>query len=217
MTAHPDDIKGVSTVRVLVVCTANMCRSPLAASVIAAAFADAVPGSLPGDELLVESAGITVEPGAPWCEQSAGFAGVDPAANGHVASPLDVQQLRASDVIVTLDRSQRAFAARMLPQCRARLFTLTQASMLAERVGIQMIGGTLPEGAPPFPAQRSDRLRWFIGEMDAARGLLSGMSDEAFDIADMHDVAGDHGTLVLVRENAERFGRWLHRVAYQLV
>jgi protein-tyrosine-phosphatase len=196
--------------RVLVVCSANVCRSPLAANVIEAAFAAATPDG----ELVVESAGTAVDPGAPWCERSAAYVGIDAASDGHVAQPLDVEQLRASDVILTLDRSQRATAARMLPGCRPRLFTLTQASLLSEHIGDRLRTGTMPADAPPFPAQRSERIRWLIGEMDAGRGVLSGLLDEALDITDMHDGSHDHGELVTVRENAERFGTWLHRVVY---
>jgi protein-tyrosine phosphatase len=211
--------------RILVVCTANVCRSPLAAKSISTSFADATSavagsavaasavGPVGSDcQLLVESAGIAAEPGSSWCVESAEMANVDVSDNGHVSQPLDAEQLRLSDAVITLDRSQRAFAARLLPQCRTRLFTLTQADLLAAQVGEQLLAGTLPEGAATFPMQRSERIGWFVAEMDAARGSLSGLHEDALDIPDMHDGSGDHAALHQVREASSGFGTWLSRV-----
>lgn len=56
----------------LIVCTANICRSPLAERVIADRMSKAVEeGRIPAGLISVESAGTHASTGAPMCAQSA--------------------------------------------------------------------------------------------------------------------------------------------------
>lgn len=166
--------------RVLVLCTANMCRSPLAAAIIGLDAGDLCERGL----LVVESAGIRVEPGEAMCPASADFAGLDPRA--HAAREVTAELLDAAGLVLAMDRTHRAAAARLAPACRPRMFTLRQAAAVAAAVAETVGAGALPDGAPPLPTTTADRLAWLVAEMDAARGTRSGVPQEDDDIVDLH-------------------------------
>jgi protein-tyrosine phosphatase len=178
--------------RILVMCTANVCRSPLAAHVLRHGVSREDETGETGRTATVEvsSAGIDVEPGEPMCAQSAARAGVDRGT--HAATPLTAELLRAADLVLALDRTHRAAAARMAPDCRPRMFTLRQAAELAAPIALEVSQGQIPDGAPPLPTDPQERLRWLVGELDAARGALAGRPDGWEDIPDDHG-ARDHG------------------------
>ena len=126
---------------VLVVCTANVCRSPLAERVIGTRFADAAhDGRIHDHLLLLRSAGTDAEPGDPMCPQSAALVHYVPQE--HRARLIQPRLLASAGLIVTADRYHRGECARMWPECRPRLFTLTQAAALAE-----IVAGSVRPGA----------------------------------------------------------------------
>ena len=185
---------------VLVVCTANICRSPLAERVIAKRLANAAEqGGIPPDLVFVRSAGTFAEPGSPMCEQSAARLGARP--NDHRASLIKPRRLATAQLIVTADRGHRGVCARAWPECRPRLFTLTQAAALAEQIAERLATGSVPEGAPPLPEGAFARLRWLVSEMDASRGSLAGMPEGYEDIIDNH-VPADHAPTLSQTEKA---------------
>lgn len=189
--------------RILVVCTANVCRSPLGERVIAARLADAAHDGLIEEHLVVvRSAGVDAEPGDPMCPQSAAV--VHMAPQEHRAQRLEPAMLEDANLILTADRSHRGECARMLPSCRPRLFTIVQAAALAEVVATALEAGELPDGAPPLPHGADQRLSWLVGELDAARGSMAGMPEGYEDIEDDHGAHDHAATLVQVREAAER-------------
>lgn len=196
----------------LVVCTANICRSPATARALRVHLA-----ALGIDEGLVRvsSAGIRALSGAPMCaisselidEQLVGMAAGHAAE--HESRALTADVAAQADLILTADRSHRRDLLAMLPAVRARTFTVRQAARLASWVAAPT--GTLPVaraaaagealtldpldpriGAPPLPQTPLARLHWFAGELDAARGLaptpiaLTGTDWDVDDIGDPH-------------------------------
>lgn len=170
------------TLQILVVCTANICRSPAAAAALTA-------GLSPGLEAAVRviSAGTDARAGSPACELSSALVATYPARrSGDDAAPMDYsghrsrrvseRDLADSDLILVLDRSHRSRLAQMSPTARQRTFTLRQAAALARTVGASVAAGALPEGAPSLPEGDVDRLRWFISELDAARGFATAVA-----------------------------------------
>lgn len=141
----------------------------------------------------VGSAGTHAELGEAMCPQGAAIAEVDP--RDHEARLLTADLLVTADLIVTADRMNRAACARLDPACRPRLFTWTQAVVLAEQTVRDLSQGSVPEGAPRVPDDPNDRLRWLVEEMDASRGTLAGWSEEDLDIADVHYVDDHSATL----------------------
>lgn len=157
---------------VLIVCRANVCRSPLAA-LLMERYLEAAGRS---GEVVVRSVGTDVTPGAPTCQEAAEWSGV-PGAD--CATGLTSADLAAADLVLAADRVSRSACASLGPGCRPRLFTLRQAAHLAEAV----------EAERPLNIEPEARLRWLVGEWDAARGLLAGREEAQDDIVDRHGAA----------------------------
>lgn len=152
-------------IRVVTVCTANICRSPLLAVRLARGLADL---AVPVD---VESRGTAAVVGAPRCGASAAHTGDAPTA--HRAAQVEPWDLDA-DLVLALARDHRAELARLRPAARPHTFTLEQAAVLATVVAATVEAGSLPEGAPPLPPadDPAARVRWLVAELDAARGTV---------------------------------------------
>jgi protein-tyrosine phosphatase len=103
--------------RVLMVCTMNVCRSPL----MAAAFSAALP-SAERAAWVVRSQGVAAVDGASMCAVAARTAGVDPS--DHHARSVVVPQLETYDLIVTASRAERGVLATVSAATRSRTFTL---------------------------------------------------------------------------------------------
>ena len=159
----------VEPLSVLIVCRANVCRSPLAAHLMER-YATAA--GL-GDVIAVRAAGTDVVTEVTSCREADEWVGVK---DGHRATRLSVAHLGAADLILAADRENRSACAMLDPACRTRLFTLRQAAHLA---------GAVAAGPPPV-SDPARRLLWLVGEWDAARVLLSGRDEQSDDIVDRH-------------------------------
>ena len=173
--------------RVLVVCTANMCRSPAAEQLLRARLRD--DGVPPGD-VVVTSAGVHAIEGARRCVRSHDLLtryvpDVDDSAWSAGSTRLTPDLLRDADLVLTASREVRAAVVRVLPAAQARTFTLRQAARIASTI--------VDEGLPtvvPLPAATDvrARLRWLVTELDAARLPVEDPLDD--DVPDPH-VVGD--------------------------
>lgn len=174
--------------RVLLVCTANICRSPAAAGLLA--------GRL-GPSIEVVSRGTRAVPGAGMCEVSASWVlmnGGD-AAGGHISRQLELADIRASTLILTASQRHRAKVIELRPSAQVRTFTLAQAARIAQ--------WRRSMGDLPVDADRPNRLLWLVEEMDAHRGAAPRPAlDSADDLPDPH-----HGA-----SHAEVFGSLLAAV-----
>lgn len=164
----------------LVVCTANVCRSPAAEILLNRAFQ----GAGCEGEVRAVSAGVDARPGEPMCGQAGGRLGDGTAA--HEARSLTVAALQSASIVLALDRSHRSACARLDPGCRPRLFTLRQAALLADGVRASVAAGGRPAGSPPLPDGPAERLRWLVAELDAARADLAGVPADDLEIVDRH-------------------------------
>lgn len=168
---------------VLVVCSANVCRSPTCE--IAMRRAAAAAGL--DDLVSVASAGLRVEIGAARCDQAEAW--LREPLPPHVGRETTPEVLAAADLVLAVDRTVRDECARLGPSSRPRLFTVRQGALLAATVADALMSGKLPPDAPPLPEGPDDRLAWLVGEMDAARVELGGRSAAEDDIADQHGPA----------------------------
>lgn len=116
--------------RVLVVCTANVCRSPLAQRTLQRAFGRSAALA----PIVVQSAGTFAERGAAMCALSAGLLVDDDAdwVDAHRSRRLTSELVAAHDLVLTMEREQRAIAARLAPGSQSKVFTLNEAAELAE-------------------------------------------------------------------------------------
>jgi len=173
-------------VRVLAVCTANICRSPAIELLLRSALAGA---GVPLDAVAVSSAGVVARDGATRCARSRSLLaayGVDDVELWTTgARRLTAEDVRSADLILTASREHRAAVARLLPAAQTRTFTLRQAARAAHGIA----AGPLPAVVPLPPADDARaQLRWFVAELDAARGPVDDPLDD--DVPDPH-VVGD--------------------------
>lgn len=193
--------------RVLIVCRANVCRSPLAESLMA----KAVDGAGLSGSVMIESAGTDAGVGEPACPQAVQWSRA--AGVGRGSRRVTAQLLGASDLVLAADRESRAECALLDPACRPRMFTLNQAAVIADSLRGPLEGGLPIEGAPSMPIDPRERLTWLVGEMDAARMHLSARPGDSDDIADRHGPAPHSDVFVEVEAAVGRIVGLLAAVA----
>lgn len=172
--------------RILYVCTANICRSASAERLLL----DAVVGSPELAGIEVRSAGTHAMPGSPGCSMAPAL--TDHAAE-HRSQALTADLVAWADLILAAARDHRPSILELAPESRARTFTIRQAGRIANWIvdsGIVEAGrersgsgqgpdawaGGFPLGdprrdVPRLPDDPAARRLWVVAEMDAARGL----------------------------------------------
>jgi protein-tyrosine phosphatase len=114
---------------IVVVCTGNVCRSPIAEGTLRAALWERLSGDAPS----VSSAGTSGWDGSSAMPESVAAAaerGVD--ITSHVARRLTASILAEADLVVCMAAEHRREAARLLPEAAARTFTLKELVRLLE-------------------------------------------------------------------------------------
>ncbi|PPF82229.1 hypothetical protein C5B96_09760 [Subtercola sp. Z020] len=127
-----------SPLNILFICTGNICRSPLAAQLLAAGLESV---GVTGDVVRATSRGTHARGGlemdALSARQSVSHGG-DPS--GHHSERLTPADLRAADLVVTMTLEQRASAARMLPVASKKSVTLLELARLVEHNPVDSAG-----------------------------------------------------------------------------
>ena len=157
---------------VLVVCTGNVCRSPLGEQLLVSALAK-VP-ALAG-EVVIGSAGTEAPVGAPMSPLSADISvreGSNPAA--HASRQITAELVREADLILVATREHRKEVARMVPRSARTLFTIREFGRFAEVISAK----------EPERATNADELRELVKQAVALRGYLSLHDPELDDIID---------------------------------
>lgn len=152
--------------RVLFVCTGNICRSPLAEAFLADRARH-----LPEGLLEVRSAGTWGRRGHPAMPETVSVGvehGLD--VGRHEASPLTTDLIESHDLLLGMTGEHVAEIARMVPASASRAFTLKELAHLL---------GSVEEPAPG-PEARTARAR--IAAADELRGSRGGPADA--DVAD---------------------------------
>ena len=162
---------GSSGEDLLVVCTANVCRSPLAMRRFATAFA----GSEHLGGVTVSSAGTRTDEGWTMCTVSAGQLSEDPEdqafAAAHRSRPLTRKAVTEAALVIAMEREQRSAIAQLAPGSQAKVYTLREVdgllSVLRERgvetpVDLAGLARALHSvrGFAPLPPEPPKR-RWF--------------------------------------------------------
>lgn len=114
--------------RVLMVCTGNICRSPMMERILRAAI-DRCGASA---DVAVASAGTwanTGEPMQPFATMVLAERGIDPA--GFAATLLTEDLVRTSDLVVTATRAHRAHVVALVPGAVRRTFTLLELAQIS--------------------------------------------------------------------------------------
>ena len=111
---------------ILTVCTGNICRSPLAETMLRQRFVD-------DSEILVGSAGTQPALGRPMTKQTreiAYYLGT-PDARGHRARKVTVDLLREADLVLAMTREHRRKLVELNPSIIRRTFTMREFARLA--------------------------------------------------------------------------------------
>lgn len=161
------------TVRILVVCTANICRSPSAGLLLTEGLA----GTTAGPVTAVSSAGTSARPGLGLCPVAGAHLPEGAASaeliDTHWSRPLVPELIDKADLVLTAARAHRGAVTRARPNALDRTFTLREAPSLAAGVAERYASGGLDDAPPlPPPSEAEKRLRWLIGEMHHVRGAI---------------------------------------------
>jgi protein-tyrosine phosphatase len=159
---------------ILVVCHANMCRSPMAERLIRHAIMERV-GSV-GAGFEVCSAGTRARTGLPMHPHSAAVlyeAGVDEAGFGSQCLTTDL--IARADLVLTATRDQRATCVSRVPAAVRRTFTLPQFGRLAAEMPRSSLTAIWPPQA---------RLRALIDQLPAIRSTVPVAPGDADDLPD---------------------------------
>jgi protein-tyrosine phosphatase len=146
--------RSAEPIDVLVVCTGNMCRSPIIASLLSAA----VPS------LVVRSAGTGAPRNTPWhplAIEALAEVGLDVTGTARQLTAADV---RAARLVLTGEGIHRAKAIELDPTAENRTFTLLEAARLlrtspaAEGIGPEALAEHLTEALKADPSEHDDDL-----------------------------------------------------------
>lgn len=162
---------------ILTVCTGNICRSPLAAHLLATRLADL--------DVTVSSAGARAREGMPMTPESAALAvsrGVDPALTAaHGARYLTAAHVRTADLVLAMARDHRREAVELDPSRMRSAFTAREFARLSADVSDQ----ELRAAAAAAGADPRERFAAALATIAGRRGItLPPASPEDDDVVD---------------------------------
>jgi protein-tyrosine phosphatase len=115
--------------RIVIVCTANICRSPMAEAMIRRALRTAGPDA---DGVVVESAGVYGHEGSPIAPGSAAaLKALGIEDDGHRGRLLTPAIVGSAGLVLTMEERHRAAILAGTPGARDRTFTLREFARLA--------------------------------------------------------------------------------------
>ncbi len=156
------------TVKVLTVCTGNICRSPVAAQLLNRAFPEFVQASSAG---LAAVVGSDIDPRMRDVVQRAGI-----VLRPHVAHLVTERALLSADLVLTMTVDQRGRVLDITPRVLRRSFTLEEFTRLTSAL-VAAGRFTWLAGEPP-----DEGIRRLISVAARYRGMHGGTVDD--DIAD---------------------------------
>lgn len=183
---------------ILIVCAANVCRSPLAELALRRGLGE-------GAAFSVRSAGVRAHDGDPICADVAARhtdEGWQAQSRAHRAQEVTPEMLAEADLVLTASRDVRGELVRAAPEHRDRMFTLREAAHLG--VGFPSGGSdvvadylayldrgrtrAVPLGGPP---RRGGALRRLLDRRSA---------QDPASIADRHGSRGHSDTITEVEQ-----------------
>ncbi|MEZ0493332.1 low molecular weight phosphatase family protein [Kineococcus sp. TBRC 1896] len=164
---------------VLLVCTANVSRSPMAASLLRHHLLERF-----GERaatIRVASAGTAALAGVPVDRDVATVLrtlGRPDLTGGDPARQLDAGLVRAADLVLTMTREQRGAVIALVPPAQRRVFTVLELARIARMLGAQ---GRLPASASPATGWKA-----LVGAAPAWRGPTAPRDPAGDDVDDVH-------------------------------
>lgn len=165
--------------RILLVCTGNICRSPLAEHLLRAGLDELAP-----EQFQISSAGTQSWEGGPVTGQIRKIAeerGL--SISDFTSTRLQPQHIEDADLVLTMDRSHRSDVVQMVPTSLRRTFTLREFARILPSVP--------PEGQTQ-PAQRWHSLAVLAQRYRRpVRDPAAAVSDDVVDPFDRSDAVYD--------------------------
>jgi len=171
---------GSAPMRILFVCTGNICRSPMGQAMLTARMRAALGGDA---SRLVEvtsagTYGLTGYPIEPDAVSALAELGVEP--DDFAARELVEEIVEEQDLVLTATREHRAAAVSMMPRASRRTFTIREFARLVEAVDVS----TLDAGDPAEAGDPVERARALVDAAASQRGYVRAPSPAADDVAD---------------------------------
>lgn len=203
------------TTTILIICSANICRSPLAAFCAQ---------RLLGNEIVVRSAGVDARQGSPMCKEAAKLIwhlpGAEEFTEGHSSQGVTPDLLQEAGLVLCATSEQKDEVGRLDHTVRSRAFTLLEAAQIVEVLGENLASRRLPatpEGRSPVAADpvldyaaMLHESRWRVASLPdlEAVGWLrrrQPREDQTFSLGDWHQgLARSHvRVLMQTRRSAE--------------
>jgi protein-tyrosine phosphatase len=158
--------------RVLVVCTGNVCRSPLVERLLRARLAERLGAR--SDRIEIGSAGVRALAGSGMtAEAAAQLRGLGGDDDGFVSRQLTVDLLDGVDLVLAATRQHRSEVVSRSPKVLPRVFTLRELHRLLLDVDLA-----------DLPADPADRLRELIALARRRRGFVPPVAEGEDDVAD---------------------------------
>jgi protein-tyrosine phosphatase len=126
-----------SDAKVLVVCTANVCRSPMAEALLRRRLADL------GSDATVRSAGMLADGAPPPPEAIAAMAGHGLDVSAHRSRRLTPEDLERADLTLAMAREHLRHAVVTAPSAWTRAFTLRELVRRGTKIGPRAPGENL--------------------------------------------------------------------------
>lgn len=128
----------ISGVEVLVVCTANVCRSPMAEALLARRMSEL------GSDTMVRSAGMLSDGNPPYPEAVSAMAGYGLDITAHRSRRVTPEDLERADLTLAMARENLRHAVVTAPAAWSQSFTLRELVRRGGAVGGRARGETLP-------------------------------------------------------------------------
>ena len=189
-------------IRVLFVCTGNICRSPVAAAALVARL----PAHGTAAAWSVESAGTRATLGRPPHEVIKAAARIDLDVGTHRSQQVTAELVELSDLVVGMSREHVQETSLMVPGAFGRSFTLRELVAALDRLAASPhggAGGTTPGGSVGDVLAR-------LGQDRSPSDLLLAGPD--IDVADPYGgpQRGYDRMAVEIHELVGRLAQWVH-------
>lgn len=163
------------TIRILTVCTGNICRSPMAEQLLRARLHGAT-------DLSIESAGTMALVGSPMDETAARLATEEGStdADGHIARELTPDSIRQADLIFAMARDHRKAIVESVPRAVQKTFTIREFARIVTSIDRAELGVILDQAGPDSTSQFESAIEFIAGE----RGMVRPEEPDDDDVID---------------------------------